>query len=416
MKRRLFGWIAVLFGLVLSLGAVELMAITWMTLEDGRYTPAPDLFQRTQNTFVRDLTKGTNCRYVDTLFPDPYLAFIHHANPPCGLKNLNNIGLLNDDYPLERRDDRYTILLTGGSIAAQLAQMSPPPAPRFLEEELNARYVSPNGKPFLVLSGGAGGWKQPQPFILFALHAQAVDAVINLGGLNEFYMVRAWVTERLERPASNFLDVNPLVSDENFGDAAIGWVMGRVAGAMALNPVLGNSHAAYMIVRGIESLAKGRGALKSSKRTTMDSIFALPAEVKGNGEKIFALQVGLYQKYQRTIEAVARDRDLKSAYFYSPVPGWGKTLTDGEKAAAGAFNLGEAPQYRRVVETMMTQRSMGMAVFDLGDLFVDVKEPIYADEAHFIRLENEDSPGYRMMARRVAENLAEAWKLERRAK
>ncbi len=416
MKRRLFGWVAALIGLLLSLGAVELMAIAWLMIEDGRYTPAAELFQRTQNTFVRDLTKGGNCRYIDTLYPHPYLAFVHHANPPCGLKNLNSIGLLNDDYPLEKRADRYTILLTGGSIAAQLAQMSGPPAPRFLEEELNANYVSPNGRPFFVLSGGAGGWRQPQPFILFALHAQAMDAVISLGGLNEFYMVRPFITERLERPASNFLDVNPLIADENFGDAAIGWVMGRVAGAMSRNPILGSSHAVYMIVRGIESLAKGRGALKSNKRTTIDSIFALPGDVKGDGEKIFALQVGLYQKYQRAIEAVARDNGVKSAYFYSPVPGWGKTLTEGEKAAAGAYNLSEGPLYRRMVEAMMSQRSKGMAVFDLGDLFIDVKEPIYADEAHFIRFANEDSPGYRAMAKRVAANLAEAWKLERKSK
>jgi len=40
VEPRLFGWIAGLIGLVLSLGAVELMAIAWMTLEDGRYTPA----------------------------------------------------------------------------------------------------------------------------------------------------------------------------------------------------------------------------------------------------------------------------------------------------------------------------------------------------------------------------------------
>lgn len=192
--------------------------------------------------------------------------------------------------------------------------------------------------------------------------------------------------------------------------------MGRVASALSLNPVLGNSHAAYMIVRGIESVAKGRGALKSNKRTTIDSIFALPGEVKGNGEKIFALQVALYQNYQRAIEAVARDNGLKSAYFYSPIPAWGKPLTDAEKAAAGASNLAEGPLYRRMIEAMMTQRGSGMAVFDLGDLFADVKEPIYADEAHFIRLADEDSPGYRLMARRVAANLAEAWKLERRSK
>ena len=61
------------------------MAIVWLYLEDGRYTPAAELFERTQNTYVRDITKGTACRYVDTLYPHPYLAFVHHANPPCGI-------------------------------------------------------------------------------------------------------------------------------------------------------------------------------------------------------------------------------------------------------------------------------------------------------------------------------------------
>lgn len=411
MKRRLFGWIAVLIGIVLSLGAVELMAIAWLTLEDGRYSSAEELFQRTQNTFVRDLTKGSSCRYVDTLYPHPYVAFVYHGNPPCGLINVNNVGLLNDDYPTTRREDRFTILLTGGSIASQLAQIELRPAPRFLEDELNRNYVSPNGKPFFVLDGGAGAWKQPQPFIWFALHAQAVDAVVTIGGLNEFYMFRPWVTDRLERPVNNFNEVNPLVADENFGDAAIAWVMGRLAGELALNPVLGRSHAAYMIVRGIESLAKGRGGLKSSKRTTLGSIFALPPDMKGDGERIFAYQLDLYKKYQRAIEAVARDNGILAAYFFHAVPAWGKTLTAEEKAVVGDLSYG--PLYRRMVEAMMTQSSRGMAVFDLGDLLIDVKETIYADDAHFSRVKGE-SRGYQLMAKRVAADLAAAWGLKRK--
>jgi hypothetical protein len=413
LKRRLFGWIAVLIGIVLSLGAVELMAIAWLMIEDGKYTPAVELFQRTQNTFVRDMTRGVNCRYVDTLYPHPYLAFVHHANPPCGLKNLNNIGLLNDDYPTVKREDRFTILLTGGSIASQLAQMDPRPAPRFLELELNDNYVSPNGRPFFVLSGGDGAWKQPQPFILFMLHAQAVDGVVTIGGLNEFYMFRNYVTERLERPVSNFLEVNPLVSDENFGDASVGWVMGRIAGALSLNPVLGQSHAVYMIVRGVEALAKGRGGLKSKKRTTIDSIFALPVDMKGDGERIFEFQLSLYRKYQRAMEAVARDNDVKAAFFFHAVPAWGKTLTDEEKAVAG--DLSYAPLYRRMVEGMLTQNSQGLAVFDLGNLFVDMKESIYADDAHFRFTADHDSKGYRLMAKRMAADLAQAWGLKRKA-
>src|SRR4030095_13851149 len=87
------------------------------------------------------------------------------------------------------------------------------------------KYVSPNGKPWLVLNGGDGAWQEPQPFILFALYASSVVAVVNLGGFNEPYFFWPGAGERLERPLSNFIEVNPFVADENFGDAAIGWGM-----------------------------------------------------------------------------------------------------------------------------------------------------------------------------------------------
>jgi hypothetical protein len=413
MKQRVFSLISILIGIVIALGAIELTAIVWLYLEEGRYVSAEELFQRTQNAYVRDLTKGTACRYVDTLYPHPYLAFVHHGNPPCGLPNVNNVGLLNTDFPTVRRDDVYTVLVVGGSVSSQLAQNWPAPAPRYLEEELNKRYLSPNGKPWLVLNGGDGAWKEPQSFILFSMYAGSVDAVVALDGYNEHYMFRSYTEERLERPLSNFADVNPFVADENFGDAAIGWVMGRLAGSLAQMPILGHSHAAYMIVRGIEAMAKGRDVFKAdkNKKTTLTSIFALPADVKGNGEKVFQTQLTLYQKYERAIEAVAKDNNVRTAYFLQPVPSWGKTLTDEEKRAAGG-NMADPVLYRRMVEGMLTLRDKGLAVFDLGDLLKDVPETMYADDIHFVRDTRGESKGYRLMATRVVDDLAKAWNLK----
>jgi hypothetical protein len=264
-----------------------------------------------------------------------------------------------------------------------------------------------------VLNGGDGAWKEPQPFILFAMYASSVDAVVNLGGFNEHYFFWPGAEERLERPLSNFTDVNPFVADENFGDAAIGWVMGRVAGSMAQMPILGHSHAAYMIVRGIEAMAKGKDVFKAdkNKKTTLTSIFALPNDVKGNGDKVFQTQLALYQKYTRAIEAVAKDNNVKTAYFLQPVPSWGKTLTDEEKRAAGA-NMTDPVLYRRMVEGMLALRERGLAVFDLGDLLKDHPETVYADDIHFIRDTTGESKGYRLMATRVADDLAKAWNLK----
>jgi hypothetical protein len=414
MKRRIFGLITTLIGIVLALAAVELTAIVWLWHEDGHYTSAEELFQRTQNTFVRDITKGTDCRYVDTLFPHPYVAFVHHGNPPCGAGNINNVGLFNDDFPTVRRTDRYTVLLLGGSVASQLGQSAKaPPAPKFLEEELNSHYVSPNGKPFLVLNGGDGAWKEPQQFILFSLYAGSVDAVVTLDGYNERYFFRSYTEERLERPLSNFTEVNPFVADENFGDAAIGWVIGRVAAILSNVPILGHSHAAYMIIRGIESVAKSKDIFHATKKkTTLASLFRLPDDIRGNAEKVFQIQLELYQKYERAIEAVARDNGVKTAYFFQPVPAWGKELTPDERANAGELDYG--PLYRRMVEGMLTLRKRGLKMYDLGDLLKDEKERIYADDVHFLRVIGGDSKGYRLMAARMGRDLAEAWGLQRK--
>jgi len=71
-----------------------------LALYRGRsYTPAAGLFERTQNTYVRDVTRDTGCRFIDTLFPHPYVAFVHHANPPCGIFWVNNVCLYGPDFP-----------------------------------------------------------------------------------------------------------------------------------------------------------------------------------------------------------------------------------------------------------------------------------------------------------------------------
>jgi hypothetical protein len=178
--------------------------------------------------------------------------------------------------------------------------------------------------------------------------------------------------------------------------------------------VLGHSHAAYLAIRAIETFAKGRSAWNSSKRTTLDGMFALPPAIAGQGEAVFAMQLALFQKYNRAIEAMARDYGVRTAYFFHPVPAWGKVLTPQEKAVAG--DLSYVALYRRMVDAMLLQRRLGMAVFDLGDLLVDVRQTIYADSVHFYRAPDGESPGYRLMAKRVAADLAAAWGLERRQK
>lgn len=412
MKQVLFRCLSILIGIVLALAAVEVAAIAWLYVEDGRYTPAADLFERTQNTYVRDVTKGTACRFVDTLYPHPYLAFVHHANPPCGIPWVNNVGLFGPDFPIVNPRDHYIVLLTGGSVASYLGGNQKPPFPRYLEEELNNNYASPNGKPWLVLDGAAGAWKEPQSFFVFALNAGAIDAMVNLSGYNEYFYFQPKMDQRLEGPAASFLEVNPFAADENFGDAAIGWVIGRLAGTLALNPVLGHSHAAYVLIRGIEAVAKGRDVFKSNKRTTIPGLFALPKDIQDNPERLFGVQLDLYQKYFRATEVVANDNGVKAAFFLQPIPAWGKVLTEDEKRVVGDLAYGAL--YRRMVAGMMVLGERGLPIYDLGNIFEGEKGTIYADPIHVLAHPDGESRGNRLMAARMGERLAETWGLKRK--
>ena len=54
-----------------------------------------------------------------------------------------------------------------------------------------------------------------------------------------------------------------------------------------------------MIIRGIEQVAKGQDVFKSTKKTTLKSIFDMPVELRKDPEVEFDIQLGLYQKYLR---------------------------------------------------------------------------------------------------------------------
>ena len=71
--------------------------------------------------------------------------------------------------------------------------------------------------------------------------------------------------------------------------------------------------------------------------------------------------------------------------------------------------------YRRMAEGLLTLRDQGLAVFDLGDMLKDVPGTIYADYIHFTRSVKGESPGYRMMAARVADDVAKVWDLKEKA-
>ena len=122
-KRRLFGFISAVIGIALSVAAVEGLAILWLMPRTAAIRRPPSC--SSQNTYVRDADAGHATAATSTRsIRIPMSAFVHHANPPCGLPRVNNVGLFGPDFPTVQAADRYIVMLTGGSVASQLAQNS----------------------------------------------------------------------------------------------------------------------------------------------------------------------------------------------------------------------------------------------------------------------------------------------------
>ncbi len=397
--------VALCVGLVAAMAGLEILSTAWLTIRDGRYTPAQELFATSRNTYIRDITGngGGNCRYIDTMFPHPYLAFVHHRDDPCGVPTANDIGVLGDEYPVARNPERYVILLAGGSVASQLGQVVQPGRRSFIEEELNRSFISPTGKPFQVLNGGVGAWKQPQQLILMAIYGDFIDAVVTLDGYNEQYLMKPGLNRRFEMPAVNYLGVNPIVAMDGFAGLAVSWFKGRISGWLGTG-FTSHSHAAYLVASALDQKPADHDDGFGSK--TYSAMMSLPSSITDSPAAYMDWQIAQYAKYIRIMDATARDFGIKSMFFLQPVPAVDKSLTPEE--IRGTPDTSYGPRYVEIVRRLLTLRERNIEVRSLLDLFRTEKVTIYGDDIHPKR-ELMDSRGYSLMAARMAREMASAW-------
>jgi len=398
---------AIAVSVVFTILLLELASFAVLSVHYKNVVSPRERFRKdNNNTFISWMAAGRDCGYIDTLFPHPYLGFVHHDNPPCGTPGINNIGLFGRNYPSEKTPGKFVILLTGGSVAAQFGYFHNQ-SPSYLEQILNRDYVSPKGGEFQVLNGGDGAWKQPQQAILFLLYSDAVDGVVTLDGFNEHYMLG--VGSRFELPANNFLDVNPLATGD-FGTVAINWIWGNIHRYVERNPILSRSNSLYLILKVTGPDARGEVAGAGNRHTSIQSIFALPQD--WDAKKRLDWSLRQYQKYILAMESIAHEEGVLSAYFVQPAPAIGKPLTDEEKQVVGDLNYGNA--YRQMTDSLLDLRRRNVHVVSLLDIFQNSHESLYADPIHMKWDANQENAGYKMMAEKMAPMLAEAWHLKPR--
>ncbi len=362
------------------------------------------------NAYVLEFFKDNNT-YLESLFPHPYLAFVHRK---LGYEWVNNIGLEGRDFPVEKDKSKFTILVTGGSVANYFAQWIKGKE-NYFEDILNSRYDF-EGKQVVVLSGASGAWKQPHQAIMFLLYSELVDGIITLDGFNEHYMLKPEVSVRIEYPANAFHQLNPII-EEGAEKLAIAYITSTLYGYSRSCWLIRHSRLLYFSTRFLRNRLQGWGDEKLNdipgEQTGLTSIFALPRE--WSPEKKSSFNMELYKKYIRLMAGMARQMNLKQAFFIQPVPAIGKTLTEEERAVVG--DLSYRDLYQNMTNKLLALREEQIPVYSLLDVFVDCEESIYRDPCHFIESgPRRETKGNRLIAERIASLLEEEWDLKRMTK
>ncbi|MFQ5699090.1 MAG: hypothetical protein ACE5IL_12490 [Myxococcota bacterium] len=260
----------------------------------------------------------------------------------------------------------------------------------------------PHGERFVVLNGADGAWKQPQQAILFLLQGRAFDAVVTLEGFNEFLAIQG--SGRLELPANNFLEVNPIAS-RGYRSLLAAWASSRVQEWVRENAIARHSFAARLLADRVRRSFRKAARMSRKRRTTIEGIFSFPPST--SVEERYRANMASYRWYVRAIRALAALTGTRSAFFIQPVPAIAKKLTAEERRVVGDLEYGEA--YRRMARELLSLRDEGVQVFSLLNLFEDVRGTVYADPIHLVRESKGESPGHRLMASAVARDLGTAW-------
>jgi hypothetical protein len=290
--------------------------------------------------------------YVATLKPEPYFGWVRKPEPG----RVNAIGTIGNEFPLKKDQSRFTILFTGGSVCSQLCE----------SHELE-RALSGFGN-VLILNGSSGAWKQPHQTIALARFGEVCDAVVALDGWNEHFFL-CGDRRRLESPGTNFTQINPLL-DGGYDRLGASWQCNQLRRFSSRH----NLRSVFFVTKAL------RAQIESTATASEDASFNLPAE--WTAQECSAFNLAQLQKYAKEMKALANVFGIKHAHFIQPCP---------------------------TPDAVYRKMAADLDAVSLLDVFADTEDSVYVDAIHCNR------DGYRIMAKRIAADLARLWQPEHQA-
>jgi hypothetical protein len=397
-------------GFLIAAGIVAALLLSEPAVRYGYYSSFDraqgplSLWLRHNNMYIEQF-HDQGYTQVDHVVPHPY--FFSAGDPDFrGLppNRVQSRGIESRyPYPLERDPRYFSILILGGSVAYHLG-MGEWNGKIWLQDYLNARYRSPNGKPFRVFCGADGGWRLPVQNNVMTLVGDGFDAFVAVDGYNEALNTKYGVAIDLP-PLQEFAFLtNP--PDAPWGLKAL-WALHGYRRLCFRYGVAQRSFLSFFIFERSAALLNDDQAYWKYLTRRLGRYFELPQDWdrprrdRWNRRK--------YATYIKLQAAQARALDARYAHFVQPVHEIDKTLSEEEKRLPSLISARD--YYDVIVPGSEDARRSGLPSFLLLDVFQNDAETLYADHIHCRFTGDGGNPGYDKMSRRIAELLGRAWRL-----
>jgi len=373
---------------------LELISFTLITIITKKVYPIQKVkeINSENNMFIKDLSNKQKCTYLDTLFPHPYLGYVHWNNPKC--KNptyakVNKHGFFGPDYPSVKNENTFDILIIGGSVAAQFGpnfvceKNIPESCLNYLQNILKD-YSDFKNRKIRVFNGAAGAYKQPQQLIITHMYGHLFDLVISIEGFNEHYIFLD-NKKTFDYPSNNFSYVNNSFLDSNYSERIIYKINNFTKSFLYYFPLAEYSYSYNFFYFSIKKIS-----YKLLFENQKIKNFIWNNEYENDDQNLEIIRNNKYIKYFNYLDSLNNYMNLndgEAIVFFQPALFYDKKKLSKKESEnlntilkindrKNVYN-----QYLTILNTRSTLKK-NTKIFSMLDIFKDINEEIYTDTVH----------------------------------
>lgn len=366
------------------------------------------------NNYKLELENITECAYKDSLFPHPYLSFVHWNNPKCkdSHKKFNNFGFGGPDFPSTNEKEYFDILILGGSVAAQfgpnfcdLNKIKKTSNKNFCVDFLGnelSNFRSIDDKPIRIFNGAIGAYRQPKQLIITHMFGHLFDLVISLEGYNEHNVFRKNEHKILEQNSGYFEIVNNSFLHNNFYEGFV----------YSLNNILRNlgikysfliySHTYNYLYSSMKKISYKNFDNNIKRKHYINNLSYNYKEIENIKDVLHKNKFKKYENYWRSMQYFTNLNDGNLVIFLQP-----SLITERKKLSEN-----ERKYLKKVDDVDLRKeifsefenihkklRDENFKIFSMYDLFSNNSKELYTDYAHL------NFEGNVIMAKYIVEEL-----------